>query len=145
MDVMSQSILFSGFLSVIPPKPLTAVTFTHGDLVALEQAAILRSVGLFVLAGLAEIGGGYLVWQYMRSDWPVAAVLIGAMILVAYGFIPPLQPASFGRVYAAYGGVFIVMAVLWGWLIDRRIPDHFEVLGAGVVLVGVAIIMFLPR
>lgn len=106
---------------------------------------ILRSVGLFILAGLAEIGGGYLVWQYMRSDWPVAAVLIGAMILVAYGFIPPLQPASFGRVYAAYGGIFIVMALLWGWWIDRRTPDQFEILGAALALVGVAIIMYWPR
>lgn len=111
----------------------------------MEAMAILRSVGLFVLAGLAEIGGGYLVWQWMRSDWSAAALVVGAMVLVAYGFIPPLQAASFGRTYAAYGGVFIIMAVLWGWLVDRRVPDRFEVLGAGVCLVGVAIIMFWPR
>jgi len=109
------------------------------------DATVFRSVALFILAGLAEIGGGYLVWQWMRSDWSVAALALGAMILVAYGLIPPLQPASFGRVYAAYGGVFVVMSVLWGWLIDRRTPDHFEVLGASICLVGVAVIMYWPR
>ncbi len=111
----------------------------------IEEARVARSVALFVLAGLAEIGGGYLVWQWVRADWSVAAVILGAMVLVAYGFIPPLQNASFGRVYAAYGGVFVVMSVAWGWLIDKRSPDTFEVLGAGVCLVGVVIIMYWPR
>ena len=106
---------------------------------------VVRSVLLFILAGFAEIGGGYLVWQWMRSDWSVVGLVLGAMILVAYGLIPPLQPASFGRVYAAYGGVFVVMSVLWGWLIDRRTPDQFEVLGAAICLVGVAVIMYWPR
>ncbi len=111
----------------------------------LEPTAVIRTLALFVLAGLAEIGGGYLVWQWMRADWSVAAVVLGAMVLVAYGFIPPLQLAPFGRVYAAYGGIFIVMSVAWGWLIDRRTPDQFEVLGAAVCLVGVGIIMYWPR
>ncbi len=106
---------------------------------------LLRSVGLFILAGLTEIGGGYLVWQWMRSDWSVAAVVLGAMVLVAYGFIPPLQSAPFGRVYAAYGGVFIVMSVAWGWLVDHRVPDQFEVLGAAICLAGVGVIMYWPR
>lgn len=109
------------------------------------QTDILRSVILFVLAGLAEIGGGYLVWQWMRSSWPVAAVLLGAMILVAYGFIPPFQHVSFGRAYAAYGGVFVIMAVLWGWLVDGRTPDRFEIVGSWLYLVGVAVIMYWPR
>lgn len=102
-------------------------------------------MGLFVLAGLAEIGGGYLVWQWMRSNWPVTALILGAMILIAYGFIPPLQPANFGRVYAAYGGVFVVMSALWGWWIDGTVPDRFTVLGAGICLFGVSIIMYWPR
>ncbi|MGQ9588381.1 MAG: YnfA family protein [Thermoplasmata archaeon] len=111
----------------------------------MNETEVLRSVSLFVLAGFAEIGGGYLVWQWMRSDWSVAAVILGAMVLVAYGFILPFQPATFGRVYAAYGGVFIVMSVLWGWLIDHRSPDRFEVVGAAICLVGVGILMYWPR
>jgi small multidrug resistance family-3 protein len=75
---------------------------------------VLRSVGLFIAAGLAEIGGGYLVWRWLRegSPWPVG--LAGAVILVVYGVIPTLQSsADFGRVYAAYGGVFVIMSLLW--------------------------------
>jgi small multidrug resistance family-3 protein len=74
---------------------------------------VVRSVGLFIAAGLAEIGGGYLVWRWLRegSPWPVG--LAGAVILVIYGVIPTLQPATdnFGRVYAAYGGVFVIMSL----------------------------------
>ncbi|MDO8472781.1 MAG: YnfA family protein, partial [Dehalococcoidia bacterium] len=65
--------------------------------------------------------------------------------LILYGFIPTLQPANFGRVYAAYGGIFIVMAVLWGWLVDKMVPDRFDVIGGLVALAGVFIIMYWPR
>ena len=81
---------------------------------------VIRSVGLFVAAGLAEIGGGYLIWRWLRegASWPVG--LAGAIILVVYGVIPTLQPtADFGRVYAAYGGVFVIMSLLWGWAFRR--------------------------
>lgn len=69
------------------------------------------------------------------------------MILFLYGVLPTLQPesASFGRVYATYGGVFIVLALLWGWWIDGARPDRFDVIGASVALVGVAIIVYAPR
>ena len=106
----------------------------------------IRSVGLFVAAGLAEIGGGYLIWRWLRegSPWPVGVA--GAVILVIYGVIPTLQSSSdFGRVYAAYGGVFVIMSLLWGWAIDGHRPDNYDWLGAAIVAVGVAVIFFSPH
>ena len=108
--------------------------------------SVIRSVGLFIAAGLAEIGGGYLIWRWLRegASWPVG--LAGAVLLVGYGVIPTFQPsADFGRVYAAYGGVFVIMSLLWGWGIDGRRPDGYDWLGAAIVAVGVAVIFFSPR
>ncbi len=105
----------------------------------------LRSLALFVLAGLCEIGGGYLVWRWWRDGAPAALGVLGAVILVLYGFVPTYQPAQFGRVYAAYGGVFVVLAMLWGWGVDRIAPDRFDVIGGALCLAGVAVIMYWPR
>lgn len=107
--------------------------------------AIIKSIFYFVLAGLCEIGGGYLVWLWLREGKSLGYGIIGAFILVLYGVIPTLQPANFGRVYAAYGGVFIVLAILWGWQIDKIAPDRFDILGGLVALIGVMIIMYWPR
>jgi small multidrug resistance family-3 protein len=107
---------------------------------------VIRSVGLFIAAGLAEIGGGYLVWRWLRegAPWPVGVA--GAIILVGYGIIPTFQTsADFGRVYAAYGGVFVVMSLLWGWTVDGHRPDRYDWLGAAIVALGVAVIFFGPR
>lgn len=106
---------------------------------------LAQSVGLFVLAGLCEIGGGWLVWQWWREGawWPVG--LAGAAALVLYGIVPTYQPAHFGRVYAAYGGVFVVLSLAWGWSIDRVAPDRFDLLGTALCLVGVTVIMYTPR
>ena len=107
---------------------------------------VLRAVLLFALAGLAEIGGGYLVWRWLRTDAALWVGLIGAVVLVLYGIIPTLQEEDrFGRVYAAYGGVFVVLSLLWGWWLDGTRPDRFDVLGAVVVSIGVGIIFFAPR
>lgn len=106
---------------------------------------ISKSLFYFVLAGLCEIGGGYLVWLWLREGKSVWVALIGAIILVLYGVIPTLQPAHFGRVYAAYGGIFIVMAILWGWKVDKIQPDRFDLIGAFISLIGVGIIMYWPR
>src|SRR5215218_6739222 len=85
----------------------------------------------FVLAGLCEIGGGYLVWGWMREHKPLTWALVGAWILAAYGVVAALQPISeFGRVYAAYGGVFIALSLAWGVLVDEFRPDRWDVLGA---------------
>ena len=106
---------------------------------------ILKSLALFVLAGLAEIGGGYLVWIWLRRQESILLGLLGGVALLLYGVIPTFQPAHFGRVYAAYGGVFVVMSLLWAWGFDGRAPDRYDLLGAALVVVGVGIIMYWPR
>ena len=106
---------------------------------------ITKSILLFVFAGLCEIAGGYLVWQWLREGKSAWLALFGAVILVLYGVIPTFQPAHFGRVYAAYGGIFIVMALLWGWYFDKNTPDFPDILGAVFCLAGVAVIMYWPR
>ncbi len=106
---------------------------------------ILKSVSLFVLAGLCEIGGGYLVWLWLREGRSVWVALIGVIILIGYGIVATFQPANFGRVYAAYGGFFIVLSVLWGWVIDKKVPDRYEFIGAFIALIGAAMIMYWPR
>ena len=107
--------------------------------------SIPASVGLFVLAGLCEIGGGYLIWLWLREGKPIIYALAGAVILIAYGIIPTFQPAHFGRVYAAYGGMFIVLSLLWGWGFDGTRPDRFDAMGAIICLVGMVVMMYAPR
>jgi small multidrug resistance family-3 protein len=85
------------------------------------------------------------VWQWWRggAHWSLGAA--GAIFLMMYGIVPTYQPAQFGRVYAAYGGWFIVLSILWGWAVDRIAPDGYDLLGAAICLVGVALIMYAPR
>lgn len=106
-----------------------------------------RSALLFVAAGLCEIGGGYLVWLWLRDGRGVALGVLGGVILFLYGVLPTLLPAGvdFGRVYAAYGGVFVVLSLLWGWRVDGYRPDLPSVVGAAICLAGVAVIMYWPR
>ncbi len=107
---------------------------------------MLMTILLFLAAGLAEIGGGYLVWLWLREAKPVGYGIAGSLILIVYGILPTFQSfPSFGRVYAAYGGVFIVLAVLWGWLVDRKTPDLYDGVGAMICLIGVCVILFAPR
>ena len=103
------------------------------------------SVGLFLLAGICEIGGGYLVWLWFRDGRPWGYAIAGAVILILYGVIPTFQPAHFGRVYAAYGGLFIVLSLLWGWGLDGTKPDRFDAIGAILCLMGMVVIMYAPR
>ena len=105
--------------------------------------AIIRTILLFVVAGLAEIGGGWLIWQWLREGKSVWIGVAGAAVLIVYGVLPTLQQeAAFGRVYAAYGGVFIVLSLLWGWRVDGWQPDRFALIGAGIAIVGVAVLMW---
>jgi small multidrug resistance family-3 protein len=106
---------------------------------------ITKSIGLFVLAGLCEIGGGYLVWIWLREGRSVWIGITGALILILYGIVATFQTANFGRVYAAYGGIFIILAIFWGWVIDKKTPDKFELIGGFIALVGMLIIMYWPR
>ncbi len=96
-------------------------------------------------AGLFEIGGGYLVWLWLREGKSVWWGVLGGIALAIYGAIATLQPANFGRVYAAYGGVFIAMAMLWGWKVDGIAPDRYDLIGVCLALLSVFIIMFYPR
>ncbi|OPZ86458.1 MAG: hypothetical protein BWY76_00940 [bacterium ADurb.Bin429] len=105
----------------------------------------IKSLLFFVLAGLCEIGGGYLVWLWIREGKSAWLAVLGGMILILYGIIPTLQPAHFGRVYAAYGGIFIVLSLLWGWHFDKMVPDRFDLIGGAIALVGVGVIMYWPR
>ncbi len=107
---------------------------------------VLRSVALFLLAALAEIGGAWLVWQGVREQRGLLWVGAGVLALGAYGFVATLQPeAHFGRVLAAYGGVFVAGSLAWGVVADGFRPDRYDVIGALVCLAGVAVIMYAPR
>lgn len=107
----------------------------------------IKSIFYFILAGIFEIGGGYLVWLWLREGKNIGYGACGAILLIVYGIIPTLQPtnANFGRVYATYGGIFIVLSILWGFKIDNIIPDKFDLIGGFIALVGVIIIMYAPR
>jgi len=103
---------------------------------------MLRAYAMFLIAGLAEIGGGYLVWQWLRNGKSLWLGILGGAILFVYGIIATRQEfGSFGKVYAAYGGVFIMMALLWGWGIDHRRPDLNEWMGAIICLIGVTVML----
>jgi len=106
---------------------------------------ILLSVGIFILAGLCEIGGGYLVWQWLREGKGMWIGLLGGIILMAYGIVATFQTENFGRVYAAYGGIFIALAIGWGWLVDGVVPDKYDLIGGAIAFVGMSVIMFAPR
>ena len=100
--------------------------------------------GLFVLAGLCEIGGGYLVWGWMREHKPLLWALLGALVLAAYGVVAALQPIpAFGRVYAAYGGAFVGPSLLWGITVEGFRPDMYDILGAIVAFCGM-LVMVVP-
>ena len=106
----------------------------------------LRSIALFVVAALLEIGGAWLVWQAVREGraWWFAA--LGVLVLGLYGFAAAFQPdAQFGRILAAYGGIFVAGSLAWGVVLDGYRPDRFDVLGALVCLAGVGLIMYAPR
>lgn len=105
----------------------------------------IKSFLLFILAGLCEIGGGYLIWQWLKNDKPLWWGVAGGIILVLYGIVATWQIADFGRVYAAYGGIFIIMALIWAWKVDGFEPDKWDVIGALVAVIGACIIIYMPR
>ncbi|MEV4733074.1 YnfA family protein [Saccharopolyspora sp. NPDC049426] len=107
---------------------------------------VVRSVVLFVLAAVAEIGGAWLVWQGVREQKGLLWMGAGVIALGIYGFVATLQPdANFGRILAAYGGVFVAGSLVWGVLLDGFRPDRWDVIGALICLIGVAVIMYAPR
>jgi small multidrug resistance family-3 protein len=106
---------------------------------------IAKSLLYFVVTGVCELGGAYLVWLWLRENKSIWYALAGAVVLFLYGTLPTLQPANFGRVQAAYSGFFLLLALLWGWGVDKIRPDKFDFIGAVVALVGMLIIMYAPR
>ena len=107
---------------------------------------VVRSVPLFLLAAVAEIGGAWLVWQAVREQRPWWWAALGVVALGLYGFVATLQPeASFGRVLAAYGGVFVAGSMAWAVALDGFRPDRWDVVGAGLCVAGVVVVMYAPR
>ena len=107
---------------------------------------VARSIGLFLVAAVAEIGGAWLVWQGVREHRGWVWIGLGICALAAYGFVATLQPdAHFGRILAAYGGVFVAGSLAWGMALDGFRPDRYDVTGALLCLVGVGVIMYAPR
>jgi len=103
----------------------------------------VQAIAIFVAAAAAELSGAYAVWRWRRAEGPVVLVVVGLAALFVYALVQTYQPeARFGRVYAAYAGVFLVGAMLWGWLVDGRMPDAFDRIGAGIVVLGIATILW---
>ncbi|MEK6442897.1 YnfA family protein [Pseudonocardia sp. T1-2H] len=110
------------------------------------MVTVLRSIALFVLAAVAEIGGAWLVWQGVREHRGLLWMGAGVVALGIYGFVATLQPdANFGRILAAYGGVFVAGSLAWAMAVDGFRPDRFDVVGAAICLLGVGVIMYGPR
>ncbi|KGN31281.1 membrane protein [Knoellia sinensis KCTC 19936] len=108
--------------------------------------SVVKSLALFALAALSEIGGAWLVWQGVREHKGWAWIGTGVIALGVYGFVATLQDdANFGRILAAYGGVFVAGSLAWGMVMDGFRPDRYDIAGALVCLVGVAVIMYAPR
>ncbi len=106
---------------------------------------IIKSIIIFVLAGICEIGGGYLILLYLREEKSYWYGIAGAVIMVLYGVIATFQTSNFGRVYATYGGFFVVMSLLWAYRFENYSPDKYDIVGALIVLLGVSIIYYAPR
>jgi len=106
---------------------------------------ISKSILFFILAGFCEIGGGYLVWLSLKEGQPLYYGILGFLILSLYGVVATMQMSNFARAYATYGGVFIVMSLIFAWRFDHFKADKYDVIGAIVAICGVAIIMYAPR
>jgi small multidrug resistance family-3 protein len=110
-----------------------------------DDMLVARTLGLFVITAVAEILGCYLVYVWLRRGQSAWMLLPGALSLTAFAWLLSLHPFAAGRTYAAYGGVYVSVALLWLWLVDDVYPDRWDLLGATVALAGMAIIAFAPR
>lgn len=107
--------------------------------------AWLKGLGLFGLTAVAEILGCYLPLLWLQNKAGAWVLLPAALSLMLFVWLLTLHPHAAGRVYAAYGGVYVAVAVLWLWLVDGIAPDRWDILGSGVALLGMSIILFAPR
>ena len=111
----------------------------------IDAVDILKTLGLFVLTALAEIIGCYLRYLWLRQDKSIWLLLPAALSLVAFVWLLTLHPTASGRVYAAYGGVYVAVALLWLWQVDGITPTRWDLIGAAIALSGMAVMMFAPR
>ncbi|MDM0046797.1 YnfA family protein [Variovorax dokdonensis] len=105
----------------------------------------LKTVTLFVVTALAEIVGCYLPYLWMKEGRSAWLLVPAALSLALFAWLLSLHPTAAGRVYAAYGGVYVCVAILWLWAVDKIKPSTSDWIGVAVCLVGMAIIMFGPR
>ena len=105
----------------------------------------LRPLLIFILAALFELGGVYLIWNWFKESKSIFWAMAGFSLLMLYGSLNTLQVSGFGRTYAAYGGVFIVLSLVWAWYFDKAVPDRYDLIGAAVVLAGACIIIYAPH
>lgn len=135
-----------GLPSAQPIAPVAGSCPGRGALRKLGLMTVLRSIGIFIIAAISEIGGAYLVWQGVRQRRGMLFVIGGVLALGLYGFAATFQPFQhFGRILAAYGGVFVAGSLAWGMIFDGFRPDRFDLIGAGLCVLGVAVIMYAPR
>ena len=106
---------------------------------------VITCLSIFFFAALLEISGGYLIWRWLKNHQNKIFAITGGLILFSYAIVMTLQPENFGKVYAAYGGIFVVSSLVWGYWIDKKKPDRFEIFGSIVVLIGIAIMFYFPR
>jgi small multidrug resistance family-3 protein len=106
---------------------------------------MIRTLALFVVTALAEIVGCYLPWLWLRKGWSAWVLVPAAFALAAFVWLLSLHPTAAGRVYAAYGGVYVAVALAWLWLVDSVRPSVWDIVGASIALTGMAVIMFAPR
>jgi small multidrug resistance family-3 protein len=107
---------------------------------------ITRSIALFAVAALFEIGGAWLIWQGWREHKGLWFIATGVIALGLYGFVATFQPdPNFGRILAAYGGVFVAGSLAWAMIVDKFKPDRYDIIGAFICIIGVAVIMYAPR
>ncbi len=106
---------------------------------------VFKTLALFILTALAEIVGCYLPYLWLRQDRSAWLLLPAGLSLALFAWLLTLHPAAAGRVYAAYGGVYVAVAIVWLWSVDGIRPTLTDAVGAGVTLLGMAIILFGPR
>ena len=111
----------------------------------MTRETVVRAIAVFQLAGICEIWGGYMLWVAIKDKQPLWVGVFGAILLVAYGVIATIQPTGFGRTYAAYGGIFVILALLGGWKVDEIKPDLYDVIGAAIIMAGTIDLFFAPE
>lgn len=104
-----------------------------------------KTIGLFIITAIAEIIGCYLPYLWITQNKSIWLLVPAAISFALFAWLLTLHPSASGRVYAAYGGVYIFVAIFWLWIVDGIKPTQWDIIGAGVALLGMAIIMFSPR